>query len=82
MTTSNAPAFPQHHWSENKQTQGLGLTKREWFAGQALVGVLANPMAYKHLIENQHSKFLEDIRKLSYACADALLSEPLNAQEG
>ncbi|MBL8023901.1 MAG: hypothetical protein JNK54_06430 [Elusimicrobia bacterium] len=37
---SGGPAFPMSH--EQKQTGVWGLTKREWFAGMALQGHLAN----------------------------------------
>lgn len=45
------PAFPQHGWTKDSEIlkrmkkAGYGLTKRQWFAGQALVGILA---AYGH----------------------------------
>jgi len=41
------PAFPQHGWSSSpevlKRMEGQGgMTLRDWFAGQALVGLLAH----------------------------------------
>jgi hypothetical protein len=58
------PAYPQHGWTkdpevlERMRNQG-GMTLRDWFAGQALAGLLASheinmpfdvvaPMAYRH----------------------------------
>ncbi len=36
------PAFPQEHWG-NQQILMPGLSIRDWFAGQALKGLLADP---------------------------------------
>lgn len=42
------PAFPQHGWTIDPKTlarmreSGLGMTLRDWFAGQALAGVAAS----------------------------------------
>ena len=59
---SGGPAFPMSH--EQKQTGVWGLTKREWFAGMALQGLLANP-----------STILKqaDIPELSFEYADAMI---------
>lgn len=60
--SSGGPAFPMSH--EQKQTGVWGLTKREWYAGMALQGLLANP-----------STILKqaDIPELSFEYADAMI---------
>jgi hypothetical protein len=49
MSKNNGgPAFPAYDYQENDFTQtpysvGAGMTLRDWFAGRALTGLLANP---------------------------------------
>jgi hypothetical protein len=55
-----------------------GLTKREWFAGKALAGILSNPHMSQNL--NEATKELgctgeEYVSKTALAAADALLIE-------
>jgi hypothetical protein len=38
MTNDGGPAFPRHGYNSND-----GMTLRDWFASQALAGMLANP---------------------------------------
>ncbi len=47
-TDPNEPVAPITETNEvgNPFTQSFGLTKREYFAGQALAGIVANPEAY------------------------------------
>ena len=61
------PAFPSEQGETSKgwnQTYESGLTKREWFAGMALQGLLANP-----------STILKqaDIPELSFEYADSMI---------
>lgn len=61
------PAFPSEQGETSKgwnQTYEAGLTKREWFAGMALQGLLANP-----------STILKqaDIPELSFEYADSMI---------
>ncbi len=58
---NGGPAFPMApdvsgHWS--------GMTLRDWFAGQALAGMLTNP-------DDLHGA--ADAAKIAYAMADAML---------
>lgn len=58
-------AFPHH---PNHHESGHGMTLRDWFAGQALQGFLANPNATQDWI----AKFAASS---AYAMADAMLVE-------
>ena len=59
---SGGPAFPMSH--EQKQTGVWGLTKREWFAGMALQGLMANRSA---IVKQLH------IPELCFEYADAMI---------
>lgn len=64
---SGGPAFPSEQGETSKgwnQTYESGMSKREWFAGMALQGLLANP-----------STILKqaDIPELSLEYADAMI---------
>jgi hypothetical protein len=65
MTTINdgGPAFPPVHDPETHQS---GLTLRDWFAGQALQGMLANQHQYK---AEDEAMFARD----AYVLADSML---------
>ena len=72
MSTENdgGPAFPQHGWSSDpevlkRMSENGGMSLRDWFAGQALIGVLAN---------NELAHSVPDVNASSaYAIADAML---------
>jgi len=72
--------FPMHH---------LGMSLRDWFAGQALAGLLANPGGPFQANDRDGWDIvnctLDDVARLSYQASDAMLaarspSEPLNAR--
>lgn len=49
-------AYPQHGWSSDPETIrrmaiGMGLTKREYLAGEALNGLLASQFKYEDLAD-------------------------------
>lgn len=44
MTNANTPAFPAH-----TSINQIGLSKREYFAGQALLAAIAHPGLVGHL---------------------------------
>jgi len=73
-TNDGGPAFPAqpiHHFPDGitmSQNQG-GMTLRDYFAGQVLVGALADPTCQPSPIE---------LAKIAYAGADAMLA----AREG
>lgn len=71
FATHGGPAFPHneknhdgsHYWSQS------GMTLRDWFAGQALAGIVTNAGA--HTQEDGYCKsFAED----AYRFADAMLA--------
>lgn len=57
---SGGPAFPMPH--EQMQTGVWGLTKREWFAGMALMGVISRGMDYSTdgLVESERAYIYAD----------------------
>jgi uncharacterized protein YodC (DUF2158 family) len=64
MTTKDGgPAFPVHDFKD--PAQALGMTLRDWFAGQALIGILADGVV--------GDVTDEDVANASYAMADAML---------
>jgi len=86
MIKDGGPAFPALHsidgnWVKDPRPEYAGMSLRDYFAGQALVGVCASVSsreqvfalyndARKHGVETE-----EYIAKASYALADALLAE-------
>lgn len=45
--------------------QGNGMSLRDWFAGQAMIG----------LIQAEHNNLREHVSRMSYVYADAMLTE-------
>ena len=64
----NPRAFPKLSTNYQKGTDGMSL--RDYFAGQAIVGILSN-----YNIEELKVSFEEIIPKLAYMYADAMLKE-------
>jgi hypothetical protein len=61
----NEPAFP----FEGPTEYYGGLTKREWFAGMAMMGFLSN-----HDVDPMRTKYIT-IKEWAYNQADAMLEE-------
>lgn len=73
MKTSDMPAFPTSDFHPNLG----GLTKREWFAGQALCGMLSNPQFLDGLTKcaSQDSEVAPSIACAVWEIADAMIDE-------
>lgn len=67
------PAFPALYPIED-ETGRLGMSLRDWFAGQALAGILANTA----LVDTKAAKW---VAQYAYEIADALLIERDKPQE-
>jgi hypothetical protein len=66
------PAFPTVSYP--------GMTLRDWFAGQALAGVMASPHIADHAGTNKtDAEFVSGLAMRSYMLADAMLAERLKA---
>ena len=70
---TGGPAFPAVR-IVGREYQGM--TLRDYFAGQALAGFLANPAATEAQTSVEHEGSLEELAALaSYSFADAMLKE-------
>lgn len=68
--TGNQPAFPPNAGWRDNGPDGRGMTLRQWYAGQALAGLIANP--------NMCPATLEEINHGASRCfdmADAMIAE-------
>ena len=70
---NNHPAFPVQAYAGDANTPKVrpnsGMGMRDWFAGRALEGILANPE------EQAMEAPAEEIARLAYKFADAMLEE-------
>lgn len=64
---NGGPAFPQNEWSHSGGDGREGMSLRDWFAGQALAGMLANQRGGLDPIA-AHAEH-------AYLYADAMLAE-------
>lgn len=72
MSTKNdgGSAFPQvHYWDDGSVTSKGGMSLRDWFAGQALDGILSGPCSRENV---PVSEWL-DVPEYAYRIADAML---------
>lgn len=76
------PAFPWQYWDRTLEglvvrEQGLGMSLRDWFAGQAIVGMLANPQlsALVKLAKEADADAYCFAAMGAYRMADAMLKE-------
>ncbi len=67
----NEPAFPGHALSP-EEPGGAGMTMREWYASQAMMGILSNSELPNLFAQGlSPSKMAESC----FECADAMLAE-------
>lgn len=66
-----AQVDPSSYWSD---TGTPGMSLRDWFAGQALSGCLADPGVVP-LETDKGSEFYDRMAKIAFAFADAMLAE-------
>lgn len=73
MTEKDQYAFPVDRYTQGgiKSGHGQGMSLRDWFAGQALAGIIANPSLADMLTPNYIKQYAES----SYSIADAMLEE-------
>lgn len=73
MTVKNnrEPAFPGAVNTEAPQ----GMSLRDWFAGQALSGITANPEEAKSMVSLTFDQTVYAMSKAAYGIADAMLEE-------
>lgn len=71
MENSNQPAFPPNAGWEHPEVKGL--TKREYFAGLALQGLLSNPGFIERFTVNDGYSHWESICEESVELADMVL---------
>ena len=71
MSDNGGPAFPVSKHPEQQFPYAEGMTLRDWFAGQALAGLLASGATK---IGGEELTF-EGRAAISYAQADAMLKE-------
>lgn len=75
MTDNSGPAFPLINRDYQEAYGGCpGMSLRDYFAGQALVGILANPGT-----QTKNSETLKNLYKtaaeFSYVAADAMIAQ-------
>lgn len=63
------PAFPAGYHPEGNSADQYGMSLRDWFAGQALMGIIACPGS------EPDDASREGCASLAYEFADAMLSE-------
>lgn len=64
-------AFPHPEFDQNGMRLPPGLTKRDWFAGQAINGLLANGKGFN----SPWMDHLPSAAEWAYRVADAMLAE-------
>lgn len=69
---NGGPAFPCEQWSPSGHQIGpsMGMSLLDWFAGQALAGIMAFPGA----VDGEHSKQPDVCARLAYFYAKAMLA--------
>lgn len=69
MTTQNIPAFPDAPSPQNGFSGAPGMSLRDWFAGQVIGGIVADPTVRR--IEYTAT----ELARKAYVLADAMIAE-------
>lgn len=76
---NGGPAYPEHYTDGDGFLCAVrGMSMRDWFAGQALVGLLSAPIGKVELREHagtRTGRSAEYVAALAYGFADAMLKE-------
>ena len=81
MSKPTESAFPGLRDTRNGEIRDPGLTKREYFAGQAMTAMLANAKSVETLWgnvkadESNELTFYSETAKFAYKHADAMIEE-------
>jgi hypothetical protein len=79
--TENPPAFPTPMKDEDWEVyQHYGMTLRDWFAGQALAGMMENER-FLDAIRGSEGATPSKISHWAYKVADAMLAERVKERE-
>lgn len=62
------PAFPRNGHPDKNDFPHGGMSLRDYFAGQALAGMLASPQVFENMTD-------ETLAAITYSAADAMLKE-------
>lgn len=73
-TFTDRPAFPV---TAGHEVYSIGMTLRDWFAGQALAGMMDYACKAPMISDNQDgaNKNLANSARLAYAFADAMIAQ-------
>jgi hypothetical protein len=73
----NGPAFPSCQWyGDSHSGHTLGLSKREYFAAQALQGFFSGvPFDAETPLTEADRKYFQEIARTCYEMADAMVAE-------
>lgn len=75
IKTDGGPAFPMPGYLDEEGSRVWGISKRDWFAAQALNGILAHPDYGRDGEEGDflHSEGPRRAAQWAYSLADAML---------
>ena len=82
-TDDGGPAFPVGHWQDDESKNGMSL--QDYFAGQALAGMLGNEKSFEAIIETARAG--QDyttlvMAQVAYNRAQAMIAEKRRLEEG
>lgn len=73
--TADQPAFPFVNTTDGFTAVSSGMTLRQYYAGQAMIGLLANPETNRLLKNIQESGRHQSIAETAVKAADQLIAE-------